>query len=161
MDLLVQLFIGAEIKSHVPKAGRILFVPSVLTNPGDVAPSEEQSQCLAITFKNKDFIPCGVFKEMIAHLQKDLDWEIWHNSITRTLMIFFVALGIVKLMHCTTHVNVKFIGDEELIDGQSQVYRDTIIHATAELYCFLFHSKLPKILIVGPAESAQTTWSLE
>ena len=38
MDLLVQLFIGAEIKSQ--EGGRILFVPSVLTSsPDDAAPS--------------------------------------------------------------------------------------------------------------------------
>ena len=40
MDLLVQLFIGAEVKSHVDDdEDRILFVPSVLTNsPVDVTP---------------------------------------------------------------------------------------------------------------------------
>ena len=82
MDLLVQLFIGAEIKSHVPKAGRILFVPSVLTNPDNVTQSEEQSQCLAITFKDKDFIPCGVFTEMIARLQKT-----WTGKYGPTLLL--------------------------------------------------------------------------
>ena len=147
MDLLVQLFIGAEIKSHVPKAGTILFVPSVLTNPpaaADVAPSEEQSQCFSITFKDKEFIPCGVFTGMIARLQNNKNWEICTNSISRTLMTFCVALGTVKLMDCATYINVEFDDNEEFKDEQCQEYRDTIINATTDSYCFLFHSKAAK-----------------
>ena len=56
MDLLVQLFIGAEIKSQ--EGGRILFVPSVLTSsPDDAAPSgvstgpQEESLGFAVTFE--------------------------------------------------------------------------------------------------------------
>ena len=49
MDLLVQLFIGAEIKSQ--EGGRILFVPSVLTSsPDDAAPNTPNTpHCTADT----------------------------------------------------------------------------------------------------------------
>ena len=146
MDLLIQLFIGAEVKSH--ERDRMLFVPSVLTNsPVDVAPSgvgirpQEQSLCFAITFEDKHFIPCGVFTGMIARLQSTPGWEICTHSISRVRMEFAVgAVGKVILFDHATHTSVQLDGHE----GQYQVYRDTIIKATADSYCFLFHSKTAK-----------------
>ena len=146
LDLLVQLFIGAEVKSH--KEDRILFVPSVLTNsPVDVTPSgvgirpQEQSLWFAITFEDKHFIPCGVFTGMIARLQSTPGWEICTHSISRVQMEFAVgAMGTVTLLDHATHISVQLDGHEE----QYQMYRDTIIKATADSYCFLFHSKAAK-----------------
>ena len=146
MDLLVQLFIGAEVKSH--EEDRILFVPSVLTNsPDDVTPSgvgirpQEQSLCFAITFKGKHFIPCGVFTGMIARLQSAPGWEICTHSISRVRMEFAVGtVGSVILFDHATHISVQM----DCHEGQYQVYRDTVIEATADSYCFLFHSKSAK-----------------
>ena len=146
MDLLVQLFIGAEVKSH--DEDRILFVPSVLTNsPVGVTPSgvgirpQEQSLCFAITFVDKHFIPCGVFTGMIARLQSTPGWEICTHSISRVQMQFAVGtVGSVILFDHATHISVQMDCHEE----QYQKYRDTIIKATADSYCFLFHSKAAK-----------------
>ena len=146
MDLLVQLFIGADVKSH--DEDRILFVPSVLTNsPVDVTPSgvgirpQEQSLCFAITFEAKHFIPCGVFTGMIARLQSTPGWEICTHCISRVRMEFAVGtVGSVILFDHATHISVQMDRHE----GQYQVYRDTIIKATADSYCFLFHSKAAK-----------------
>ena len=146
MDLLVQLFIGAEVKSH--DEDRILFVPSVLTNsPVDVTPSgvgirpQEQPLCFAITFEGKHFIPCGVFTGMIARLQSTPGWEIYTHSISRVRMEFAVGtVGSVTLLDHATHISVQL----DCHEGQYQKYRDTIIKATADSYCFLFHSKAAK-----------------
>ena len=146
MDLLVQLFIGAEVRSH--DEDRILFVPSVLTNsPVDVTPSgvgirpQEQSLCFAITFEAKHFIPCGVFTGMIARLQSTPRWVICTHSISRVRMEFAVgAVGTVILFDHATHISVQM----DCHGGQYQAYRDTIIKATADSYCFLFHSKAAK-----------------
>ena len=150
MDFLVQLFIGAEVKpdkeSH--DEDRILFVPSVLTNsPVDVTPSgvgirpEEPSMCFALAFKEKHFIPCGVFTGMIARLQSKLGWAICTHSISRVQMEFAVGtLGSVILFDHATHISVQMDHHE----GQYQEYRDTIIKAAADSYCFLFHSKAAK-----------------
>ena len=151
MDLLVQLFIGAEVKSH--DEDRILFVPSVLTNsPVDVTPSgvgirpQEQSLCIAVTFEAKHFIPCGVFTGMIARLQSTPGWEICTHSISRVQMEFAVGtVGSVILWDHATHISVQMDRHE----GQYQKYRDTIIQATADSYCFLFHSKAAKDLHSG------------
>ena len=149
MNLLVQLFIGAEIKSH--GGVRTLFVPSILTSSAaDATPSgvdaaaQKNSLCFAITFEHTSFIPCGVFTGMIARLQSTTGWDICTLSISRTLMKFAVALGTVNVADLATHISVEIDGNEELKHGQCQVYRDTIIRATADSNCFLFHSKADK-----------------
>ena len=152
MDLLVQLFIGAEIKSQ--EGGRILFVPSVLTSsPDDAAPSgvstgpQEESLGFAVTFENTSFIPCGVFTGMSARLQNAEGWEICTDSISRKRMTFGVgAVGFVSLHDHATHISVKMHKHK----GKHQKYRDTIIKAVADSYCFLFHSKSAKDPRSGP-----------
>ena len=152
LDLLVQLFIGAEIKSQ--ERGRILFVPSVLTSsPDDAAPSgvstgpQEESLGFAVTFENTSFIPCGVFTGMSARLQNAEGWEICTDSISRKRMTFGVgAVGFVSLHDHATHISVKMHNHK----GKYREYRDTVIKAVADSYCFLFHSKSAKDPQSGP-----------
>ena len=152
MDLLVQLFIGAEIKSQ--EGGRILFVPSVLTSsPDDAAPSgvstgpQEESLGFAVTFESTSFIPCGVFTGMSARLQNAEGWEICTKSISRKRMTFGVgAVGFVSLHDHATHISVSMDHHE----GKHQKYRDTVIEAVADSYCFLFHSTSAKDPRSGP-----------
>ena len=152
MDLLVQLFIGAEIKSQ--EGGRILFVPSVLTSPpDDAAPSgvstgpQEESLGFAITFENTSFIPCGVFTGMSARLQNAEGWEIFTKSISRKRLTFTVGTeGTVTLFDHATHISVSMDRHE----GEYREYRDTVIEAIADSYCFLFHSKSAKDPQSGP-----------
>ena len=155
MDLLVQLFIGAEIKSQ--KGGRILFVPSVLTSsPDDAAPSgvstgpQEESLGFAVTFENTSFIPCGVFTGMSARLQNAEEWEICTDSISRKRMKFGVGtLGFVSLHDHATHISVK-MEDMDCTQDEYQQNRDIVINAVADSYCFLFHSKSAKDPQSGP-----------
>ena len=146
MDLLVQLFIGAEIKSQ--EGGRILFVPSVLTSsPDDAAPSgvstgpQEESLGFAVTFESTSFIPCGVFTGMSARLQNAEGWEIFTKSISRKRMTFTVGTeGTVTLFDHATHISVSMDRHE----GEYREHRDTVIEAIADSYCFLFHSTSAK-----------------
>ena len=152
MDLLVQLFIGAEIKSQ--EGGRVLFVPSVLTSsPDDAASSgvstgpQEESLGFAVTFENTSFIPCGVFTGMSARLQNAEGWEICSESISRRRMVFAVGpVGTVTLFDHATHISVSMDHHE----GKCREYRDTVIEAIADSYCFLFHSKSAKDPQSGP-----------
>ena len=168
MDLLVQLFIGAEVKPQKGKKEkreerkeegerkrrkRTLFVPSVLVNSssdsaGDAAPSgvnaatQKHSVSFAIAFKHTSFVPCGVFTGMIARLQSAPRWDICTSSISRTRMKFAVgALGTVNVLDCATHISVEIGHHVGLKPEQYQEYRDTIVTATADSFCFLFHSK--------------------
>ena len=151
MDLLVQLVIGAEIKSQ--EEGRVLFVPSVLTSPDDATPSgvstgpQEESLGFAVTFENTSFIPCGVFTGMSARLQNAPGWEIFTESISRKRMMFTVGTeGTVTLFDHATHINVNMDHHE----GQYREYRDIVMEAVADSYCFLFHSTSAKDPQSGP-----------
>jgi len=185
MDLLVQLFIGAEIKPQRIKKEvrkgkgeegkmegdkreerkirkRTLFVPSVLVNPspdsaGDAASStldaavQKHSVSFALTFKHTSFIPCGVFTGMIARLQSAQGWDICTFAISRICMQFAVgALGTVNVLDCATHIRVEIDQHDGLRPEQYQEYRDAIITATADSFCFLFHSKADKDPRSGP-----------
>ena len=152
MDLLVQLFIGAEIESQ--EEGRILFVPSVLTSsPDDATPSgvstgpQEESLGFVVTFESTSFIPCGVFTGMSARLQNAEGWEIFTKSISRKRMTFTVGTkGTVTLFDHATHISVSMDRHE----GKCREYRDTVIEAIADSYCFLFHSTSAKDPQSGP-----------
>ena len=166
MDLLVKLYIGAEIKLYEDKkeeregkggkgigkgerkGNKTLFVPSVLVNSsldstGD-ATILKGSVSFALTFKDTSFVPCGVFTGMIARLQSTWMWNIDTFSISRTRMKFDVTgqQGTVYVLDCATHIGVEF--DKRLRTDQHQECRDTIIRATADSFCFLFHSKADK-----------------
>ena len=161
MDLLVQLFIGAEIKSQ--EGDRVLFVPSVLTSsPDDAAPSgvstgpQGESLGFAVTFESTSFIPCGVFTGMSARLQNASGWKIFTKSISRKRMMFTVGTeGTVTLFDYATHISVNMDHHE----GQYRKYRDTVIEAIADSYCFLFHSKSAKDPQSGPcSECVKSTY---
>ena len=168
MGLLVQLFIGAEIKPHEDKkeeregkegkgiekgerkVKKTLFVPSVLVNSspdltGDAA-IQKDPVSFALTFKHTSFVPCGVFTGMIARLQSARKWNIDTSSISRTRMKFDVTgqLGTVCVLDCATHISVEIDCRKRLRTEQYQECRDTIITATADSFCFLFHSKADK-----------------
>ena len=161
MDILVQLFIGANIESS--DSARSLFVPSVLTNSIDIegpsgagATLHEHSVHFAIAFihgndtsGDRSFIPCGVFTGMIARLQSTEGWKYSHDSISRLHVEFNVSTCTVKLYDHATHIGIVLKSEDEEESVKEAVedfvqYCDTIIEATANSYCFLFHSNATK-----------------
>ena len=162
MDILVQLFIGATIESS--DSATSLFVPSVLTNSINIGgPSgagstpHEHSVQFAIAFihgndtsGDRSFIPCGVFTGMIARLQSRKGWEYSCDSISRLHVEFHVSTYTVKLYDHATHIGIVLKseeGEEETVEEAVEdfvQYCDTIIEATANAYCFLFHSNATK-----------------
>ena len=160
MDILVHLFIGADIESG--NSVRSLFVPSVLTNSIDITGLSEtgttrHEHCVhfAIAFihgndtsGDKTFIPCGVFTGMIARLQARNGWEYSRNSISRLHVEFLVSTYTVKLYDHATHIGIVLKHEidekeavEEAVDDFVQ-HCNTVIEATANSYCFLFHSNV-------------------
>lgn len=145
MELLVQLFIGAEIESGNGDKNMELFIPSVLTQPtggqSSVLHSEflESQPHFVITFKDVAFIPCGVFVGAITRLLKAKTWKLSKESISRIHIPFAVgACDNVRLLDCATHIRVVMA----VSDGhKARAYRDTILDAIAKSYCFCFHRK--------------------
>ena len=157
MDILVHLFIGADIESS--DSVRSLFVPSVLTNSIDITGLSEtgttpHGHCVhfAIAFihgndtsVNRTLIPCGVFTGMIARLQSTKDWDYCRDSISRLHVEFLVSTYTVKLYDRATHIGIELKSEEEAVEEVVEdfiQYCDTIIEATVNSYCFLFHSNV-------------------
>ena len=151
MDLLVQLFIGADITEGVSgdrKYGRVLFVPSVMP----VSDAESQHTVITktscpyfiITFNYKFFIPCGVFTGAIARLLSIPHWYMLYESISRLHIKFTIGgQGTVDIIDDSTHMKVAV---DVLGQYNTEQCRDIIIDAVARSYCFLFHGKSRKSL---------------
>ena len=142
MDVLVNLFIGANIVDSMGREGRTLFIPSVLPFKQTTQPvATEQSCHFVIAFNEKPFVPCGVYAGAIARLQSLKDWTIISTAgkISRSNSSFGVgAEGTVHLFNCSSHIRVE-LSD---CDGQKvQENRDNVLTAITESYCFLFHAK--------------------
>ena len=151
MEILVQLFIGAEIlDTGIGDKGMVLFIPSVLMQPagghsGALNSALRESQLhFVLTFKDLSFIPCGVFAGVITRLQSTKAWEICRERLYRFHMRFAVGVqDFVSLFDCATHIIVVMEVKDEL---KAQVYRDTILNAAADSNCFLYHGKTGKVL---------------
>ena len=147
MGLLIQLFIGAEIEAGNGEGSMKLFVPSVLVQPAgghsEVLHSDlqESRPHFVLTFKDISFIPCGVFAGAITRLLSARKWKISMSkeSISRIHIPFAVgARDAVHLYDCATHIRIEMVvSDVEKV----QKYRDTVLNAVAQSYCFLFHCK--------------------
>ena len=145
MDVLVNLFIGANVVDSTGKEGRTLFIPSVLPFKQTKQPvATEQSCHFVIAFSEKPFVPCGVYAGAIARLQSLKDWTIISTAgrISRSNASFGVtAEGTVHLFNFSSHIRVE-LSD---CDGQKmQENRDKVLTAITESYCFLFHAKPTK-----------------
>ena len=148
MDLLVQLFIGAEIEAGNRDKSMKLFIPSVLMQPaGDYSRAlhselQESRPHFVLTFKELSFIPCGVFTGAITRLLSAKEWKLSKESISRIHIPFAVgARDNIRLFDCATHIRIVMAVSNKV---KAQEYRDTILDAIAESYCFLFHSKTSK-----------------
>ena len=144
MELLVQLFIGADITERVGgKEGRVLFVPSVIpaidatSRPGMI--TDHSCPYFVITFESKLFIPCGVFTGAIARLQSNPTWNLLYKCTSRLHAKFSIGThDTVDVIDNSTHIKVAVDVDDQ---HNKEQCRDIIIHAVAQSYCFLFHGK--------------------
>ena len=152
MELLVQLFIGADITERVGgKEGRVLFVPSVIPAIDGASQPEmiTDPSCpyFVITFERKLFIPCGVFTGAIARLQSNPTWNLLYKCTSRLHAKFRIGTrDTVDVIDNSTHIKVAVD-----VRGQhnKEQCRDIIIHAVEQSYCFLFHGKSKKSLHCG------------
>ena len=148
MTLLVQLFIGADItekEGDDKKDGRVLFVPSVIP-VSDAMCVITRPSCpyFIITFESKFFIPCGVFTGAIARLQSIPHWNMCYgdHSVSRLHAKFSIgALDTVYVIDNSTHIRVAAdVHDQD----SAEDFRNKVIDAVAQSYCFLFHGKAGK-----------------
>ena len=147
MNILVQLFIGADITERVAgNDDRVLFVPSVIP----VISSTDQHSMITgpscpyfiITFKDKFFIPCGVFTGAIARLLSIPGWKLLYKSVSRLRTKFSVGThDTVYVIDNSTHIKVAMVAHTQ---HNVEQCRNVVLDAVAQSYCFLFHGKSSK-----------------
>ena len=153
LTLLVQLFIGADIteKEAERKDDRVLFVPSVIPVSDALylrtVITRPSSPYFIITFESKFFLPCGVFTGVIARLQSIPHWKMCYgeHSVSRLHAKFSIgALDTVYVIDSSTHIKVAadIHGINDITSAEE--FRNTVIDAVAQSYCFLFHGKAGK-----------------
>ena len=143
MDLLVTLFIGAEVSRFEE---RTLFVPSVLL-PTKPDSTKSNYPTLSLMFevqsaypshRNDTYIPCGVFTGTIARLQSRVGWRVNHSgSISRTSIVFEVDSGqFIQLTDCNQYITIDVLNDADATTCQE--LRDTVFDCIQESYQYLF-----------------------
>ena len=143
MDLLVTLFIGAEVSRFEE---RTLFVPSVLL-PTKPDSTKSNYPTLSLMFevqsaypshRNDTYIPCGVFTGTIARLQSRGGWRVNHSgSISRTSIVFEVDSGqFIQLTDCNQYITIDVLNDVDTTTCQE--LRDTVFDCIQESYQYLF-----------------------
>ena len=150
MTLLIQLFIGADIteKEGGRKDDRVLFVPSVIPVSDAMYLHTVISRLpwpyFIITFESKFFLPCGVFTGVIARLQSIPHWKMCYgeHSVSRLHAKFSIgAFDTVYVIDNSTHIKVAADIHDINDTTRAEEFRNTVIDAVAQSYCFLFHGK--------------------
>ena len=157
LGLMSSLGITAALPERkTPKKGQNVeyFMPSVLLPSKEITLPERSttSKVLAISFKDKNYIPCGVFPAMVTNLLALPKWSILTEWSSRTTMHFEVGgADCVKLVETNSFIKLEvFSGDQTLPPSRYCSYRDTVLTALERSYSSLYKVEdTAGILVVG------------
>ena len=130
------------------------FMPSVLLPSKEITVPERSttSKVLAISFKDRNYIPCGVFPAMVTNLLTFPKWYILTEWSSRTTMHFEVSgADYVKLVETNSFIKLEVSsGDQTLTPSRYRSYRDTVLTALERSYSSLYKVEdTAGILVVG------------
>ena len=129
------------------------FMPSALL------PREERhsfqrknlSKVMAISFKDRNYIPCGVIPAAVTYLLSAPKWSILTEWSSRTTMYFEVGgADYVKLTDTNSFIKMEVSSDDVLSPSSYRFYRDTVFTAVEQSYSRLYKVEdTTGILVVG------------
>ena len=157
LGLMSSLGITAALpERRTPKKGQnaLYFMPSVLLPSKEITLPERSttSKVLAVSFKDKNYIPCGVFPAMVTNLLTFPKWSILTEWSSRTTMHFEVGgADYVKLVETNSFIKLEVSsGDETLTPSRYRSYRETVLTALERSYSSLYKVEdTAGILVVG------------
>ena len=157
LGLMSSLGITAALPERkTPKKGQNpeYFMPSVLLPSTEITLPERSttSKVLAVSFKDKNYIPCGVFPAMVTNLLAFPKWSILTEWSSRTTMHFEVSgADYVKLVETNSFIKLEVSsGDQTLTPSHYCSYRDTVLTALERSYSSLYKVEdTAGILVVG------------
>ena len=129
------------------------FMPSVLlpSEEVQVPQKKEVSKVMAISFKDRNYIPCGVFPAAVTYLLSEPKWSILTEWSSRTTMYFEVGgADYVKLTDTNSFIKMEISSDDVLSSSNYRSYRDTVFTAVEQSYSRLYKVEdTTGILVVG------------
>ena len=157
LGLMSSLGITAALPERkTPKKGQNAeyFMPSVLLPSKEITlPGRSTtSKVLAVSFKDRNYIPCGVFPAMVTNLLTFPKWSILTEWSSRTTIHFEVGgADYVKLVETNSFIKLEVSsGDQTLTPSCYRSYRDTVLTALERSYSSLYKVEdTAGILVVG------------
>ena len=129
------------------------FMPSALLPREEiqVPQRKEVSEVMAISFKDRNYIPCGVFPAAVTYLLSEPKWSILTEWSSRTTMYFEVGgADYVKLTDTNSFIKMEVSSDDVLSPSSYRSYRDTVFTAVEQSYSRLYKVEdTTGILVVG------------
>ena len=129
------------------------FIPSALLPRKDiqVPQRKEVSKVMSISFKDRNYIPCGVFPAAVTYLLSAPKWSILTGWSSRTTMYFEVGgADYVKLTDTNSFFKMEVSSDDVLSPSSYRSYRDTVFTAVEQSYSRLYKVEdTTGILVVG------------
>ena len=150
---LLHLLMELGITAKLPTAEEY-FLPSVLPATGrERAPQRRcQKGPFLVSFKKKNYIPCGVFPTAVTYLlSNNPEWEVVPMFTCRNYMFFRVGTNYVELTETNSFIKLVVSSDRPKIGQQFYLtQRDTILTSLARSYKRLYDVEdTTGVLLVG------------
>ena len=118
------------------------FLPSVLPPTGRECPPQRKCRKgpFLVSFKNKNYIPCGVFPTAITYLLgNNSEWEIVPVFTCRNYMYFSVVTEYIELTETNSFIKMVVSSDLPNISQQAFIaQRDAVLTSLAQSYKKLY-----------------------
>ena len=146
LHLLMELGIIAKLPTKVASwSAEEYFLPSVLPPTNRMCPPKRrcQKRPFLVSFKNKNYIPSGVFPTAITYLLgNNLEWEIVPEFTCRTYMYFSVVTEYIELTETNSFIKMVVSSDLPNISQQAFIaHRDVVLTSLAQSYKKLYDVK--------------------
>ena len=143
LHLLMELGITAKLPTKVATwSAEEYFLPSILHPTGRECPPQRRCQKgpFLVSFKNKNYIPCGVFPTAITYLLgNNPKWEVVPMFTCRNYVYIIVVTNYIELMETNSFIKVMVSSDRAKISQQSFVaQRDAVLTSLAQSYKRLY-----------------------
>ena len=143
LHLLMELGITAKLPTKVASwSAEEYFLPSVLPSTNRECPPKRrcQKRPFLVSFKNKNYIPSGVFPTAITYLLgNNVEWEIVPVFTCRTYMYFSVVTEYIELTETNSFIKMVVSSDLPNINQQAFIaQRDAVLTSLAQSYKRLY-----------------------
>ena len=143
LHLLMEIGITAKLPTKVATwSAEEYFLPSILPPTGRECPPQRRCQKgpFLVSFKNKNYIPCGVFPTAITYLLgNNPEWEVVPMFTCRNYVYFRVVTNYIELTETNSFVKMVVSSDRPKIRQQSFVIqRDAVLTSLAQSYKRLY-----------------------